>query len=72
MSTVSVNQIEGQGGKIILDKDSRLDIATGLVLPQWENTAQGLTQAGFGSLGFNKENKDLEVITAASLESAAS
>lgn len=72
MSSVSVNQIEGPGGKLILDKDSRMEISTGLVLPNWENTSQGLNQGGFGSLGYNKENQDLEYISASSIEAAAS
>lgn len=72
MSTVSVNQIEGPGGRLILDKDTRLDITTGLVVPIWQDTTQGVVDGTIGSIGYNSNKSEIELITPKSVSSAAS
>lgn len=70
MSNISVNQIEGQGGDLNLDKDTILQVDSKLILPKWTTITNGV-RYGIGSLGYDEENQDISVITPTSLEEAA-
>jgi len=71
MSTVSVNQIEGSNNKIIVDKDTRLEITTGLVLPRVIDGVAAVVDGGAGSLVFNEQTKDVQLVTPSSYSSSA-
>jgi hypothetical protein len=71
MSTVNVNQIEGHGGRIILEENSELVINQQLVLPVKGNKSQALMDGGFGSFSYDSDGDETFLMTPASLDAAS-
>lgn len=72
MSTVNVNQIEGHGGRIILEENSELVVNQQLVLPVKSNKSETLIDGGFGSYVYDENGDEPFLMTPGDINAASS